>query len=106
MHVTVFPKHRGRSRGEYTFLCKVKTAEPLPEKPEYGSCLVMTHIALDPGVHTFMTSYDPNELVVEWGEVNAQLAIKHKRYKLRRAMLRIQKKIRSLVDDCYHKLSK
>src|SRR3954465_15802377 len=32
--------------------------------------------------------------------------LKRKRYKLRRAMLRIQKKIRALIDDCHQKLAK
>jgi len=84
-------------------------------------------IALDPGVRTFMTGYDPSGLAIEWGKndiariyrlCHAHDKIqskrdtihgrqhKRQRYKLRRAMLRIHKKTRCLVDDCHRKLAK
>lgn len=74
-----------------------------------------------------MTGYDPSGLAIEWGKddisriyrlCSAHDGIqserdtihgktsKRKRYKLRRAMLRIQKKIRALIDDCHQKLAK
>jgi hypothetical protein len=39
--ITILSKHWGRSRGEYAFIHKIKAAEPLPEKLEYDSRLVM-----------------------------------------------------------------
>ncbi|CAG8576195.1 4226_t:CDS:2 [Ambispora gerdemannii] len=59
----------GKSRGEYAFLHKIKSAEPLPNQLEYDSHLVVNRlgvIALDPGVRTFMTGYDPSGIAIEW----------------------------------------
>jgi putative transposase len=84
-------------------------------------------IALDPGVRTFITGYDPSGRAIEWGKndisriyrlshiydniqskrdsIHGKVA-KRKRYKLRKVMLRIHKKIHSLINDCHHKLAK
>jgi putative transposase len=84
-------------------------------------------IALDPGIRTFMTGYDPSGLTVKWGNGDVERIYrlcfihdmiqgrrdvirgkkhKHKRYKLRKVMLRIHKKIRCIVDECHRKLAK
>jgi len=84
-------------------------------------------IALDPGVWTFITEYDPSGQAVEWGKndisriyrlshIYDKIQSKHdsihgkvhkrKCYKLRRIMFRIHKKICCLINDCHHKLAK
>ena len=82
-------------------------------------------IALDPGVRTFQTCYDPSGLVVEWGAKDlariyrlchalddlqsrwSQPDIKHhKRYRMRKAAARIRRKIRNLIDDLHKRLAK
>ncbi|RHZ81291.1 hypothetical protein Glove_122g14 [Diversispora epigaea] len=81
----------------------------------------------DPGVQTFITGYDPSGQAVEWGknDISRIYQLSHiydkiqsthdsihgkvhkrKRYKLRRVMLRIHKKICCLINDCHHKLAK
>ena len=42
--ITILSKHWGKSRGEYSFLSKIKSAEPLPNKLEYDSRLVMNRL--------------------------------------------------------------
>ena len=42
--ITILSKHWGKSRGEYAFLSKIKSAEPLPNKLEYDSRLVMNRL--------------------------------------------------------------
>ena len=42
--IAILSKHWGRSRGEYSFLSKMKSAEPLPSKLEYDSRLVMNRL--------------------------------------------------------------
>jgi putative transposase len=84
-------------------------------------------ISLDPGVRTFMTDYNPSGEAIEWGkgDINRMYRLclhydriqserdsihgkenKRKRYKLRRCMLRIHKKIRNLVDECHRKFAR
>ena len=40
----VLSKHWGKSRGEYSFLPKIKSSEPLSKKLEYDSRLVMNRL--------------------------------------------------------------
>ena len=82
-------------------------------------------IALDPGVRTFMTGYDADGFVVEHGAGDISKirnlclsydrlvskmhggATKHKqRCNMRKAALRIQRKIRTRIDDSHRRLSK
>jgi putative transposase len=96
--IAILSKHWGKSRGEFAFLSAMRATEPLPAKLGYDSRLVMNRlgefylcvpmpldvraesqgpmsgeggvgvIALDPGVRTFMTGYDPSGLAIEWGK--------------------------------------
>jgi transposase len=85
--IVIHHKHWKHKRGEYAFLNKIRSAEPLPEELGYDSRLMLERrtnfyylcipmplevrsenqapvtkriIALDPGVRTFMTSNDPS----------------------------------------------
>lgn len=81
-------------------------------------------IALDPGVRTFCTGYDPSGSVYEWGRGDIsrihrlchaadKLQSKwdgkdirhHQRYKYKRAAQRIRNKITNLVDEFHKKLA-
>lgn len=80
-------------------------------------------IALDPGVRTFQTSYDNTGMTTKWGDCDmgriCRLSydydrlfsrctkVNHlKRRSLRKAMLRINDKIRRIVADLHRKLAK
>ena len=94
------------------------------QRPSCNNTVVDGIISLDPGIHTFMTGYMPNGMVVEWGKNDITriyhlcltvdklqrkitLAKTHrKRYKLNKAMRRVRKKIHSLQDDVHRKLTK
>jgi len=82
-------------------------------------------VALDPGVRTFMTGYDADGRIIEWGKKDiarihrlcsfydklqskwsAQGVPKRNRRRMRRAGLRLQQKIRDLVDELHKKLAR
>jgi putative transposase len=82
-------------------------------------------IALDPGVRTFMTGYDPSGKVWEWGKQDigriyrlchtidklqsawSQKNVRHdRRYKLKKAAMRARLRVRNLVDEMHKKLAK
>ena len=110
--------------GEF-FLCilsplKIRSDKQAP-KTKYNRGV----ISLDPGVRTFMTGYDPSGKCYEWGKddmnrivrlavsadklisISKDTRIKHrKRYGLRKSYLRINQKIRRLVNDLHEKLSR
>ena len=125
----------------------IKAREELPDKPEYDSRIVRTRlghfyfciptpivinsnthkhniIALDPGIRTFCTGYDPAGRALEWGRGDigriyrlcyaydklqskwSQAGVRHsKRYRYKKAGLKIHRRIRNLVDDLHKKLS-
>ena len=127
--------------------------EPLPEKLEFDSRLIRTRlghyylciptnqeiqsdsqapletnhctISLDPGVRTFMTGYDADGTLCEWGAGDmsriyrlchahdklqakwSKPSVRHRqRYCMRVAARRIRLKIRNLVDEVHKRLSK
>lgn len=81
-------------------------------------------IALDPGVRTFQTGYDPSGSVVEVGKgdighiyrlchrmdrlqsrIDSDPLVRHrKRYRMRVALRRMRLRLRNLVDECHKKL--
>lgn len=127
---------------------KLKSAEPLPDILSYDSRIqrmrtgeyfmrmpmaavvrdesqVPSHCcAIDPGVRTFMTCYDPfSERLIEFGAKDMSRIFRlartsdsliskmakanaRKRYSYRRAMLRNNQKIRYLVQDMHRKSAK
>jgi putative transposase len=150
--IVIHHKHWGRHTGEYAFLKKMRAAEPLPEDLCYDSRLVLERrtnafylcipmplevrsenqapatkriIALDPGVRTFMTSYDPSGESIEFakGDIGHIYRLchrlddlqsrwddkkvrHHQRWSMRKAGVRLRRKIRHLVDDLHCKLAK
>jgi putative transposase len=150
--IVVHHKHYKNMTGTYAFLKKLRSAEPLPEDLIYDSRLVLERrtnafylcipmplvvrsenqapatkriIALDPGVRTFMTSYDPSgesidfaakdighiyrlchrldDLQSKW---DAKEVRHHQRWSMRKAGVRMRRRIRHLVDDLHCKLAK
>jgi putative transposase len=82
-------------------------------------------LALDPGVRTFMTGYDPSGKVWEWGKQDigriyrlchtidkmqsewSQKDVRHgRKYRLKKAAMRVRLKIRNLIDEMHKKLAK
>ena len=130
----------------------LRSSEPLPDTVDYDCRLVRTRlnqyylcipmplemasdnqarqpkriVALDPGVRTFHTAYDPSGAVMEFGKgdmkrikricdhmdnLQSRLAsnknLRHKqRYRMRRAWRKMQWRIRNLVDECHKKIVK
>jgi putative transposase len=112
-----------RTRLNEYFLCIPRSAEMVEDDNQVPAEPVDGVVALDPGVRTFMTAYDPSGQVVEWGVGDTTRIhrlchtlddiykrcddVNHrKRYRLRRAALRIRRKIRRIVDDLHRKLIK
>jgi putative transposase len=150
--IVVHHKHYKNKTGTYAFLKKLRSAEPLPEDLIYDSRLVLERrtnafylcipmplvvrsenqapatkriIALDPGVRTFMTSYDPSGESIDFAakdighiyrlchrldDLNSRWDAKevrhHKRWSMRKAGVRMRRRIRHLVDDLHCKLAK
>jgi putative transposase len=107
--------------GEF-FLCLLSNIEP---KGDNQAPKAKNIISLDPGVRTFMTAYDPQGSIYEWGKndinrlfrlgccadkikslIDSKVIIHKTRYRLRRVYLRIFKKIKNLVDTLHKNLSK
>ena len=105
------------------FLCLVEEIEVKSENQAPDP--INSVISLDPGVRTFMTGYDLKGNVFEWGKGNSERLIKlgikadklksvinsadllHKaRYTLRRKLLKLNLKIRNLVDTLHKNLAK
>ena len=130
----------------------LRSSEPLPETIDYDCKLLHTRlghyylcipmplepasdnqarkqpqrvVALDPGVRTFHTAYDPSGVVMEFGKGDIghiyricahmdklQSKITHSnlhhkaRYRMRRAWRKMQWRIHNLIDDCHKKMVK
>ena len=81
-------------------------------------------VALDPGVRTFHTAYDPSGALIEFGKndighiyricshmdklqsrIDENDGLTHKaRYRMRRAWRKMQWRVRNLVDECHKKI--
>lgn len=104
--------------GHYYF-CIPKPLQPKLDNQQLGGI-----VAMDPGVRTFQTCYDGSGLVAEFGKNDigriyrlchyhddlqsrwSQPEVNHKkRYRMKKAALRINLKIRNLVDELHKKLS-
>ena len=148
--LVIHAKHWKHKTGVYSDLCgeNMKSSEPLPvdlghdcrlmrtKLGHYYLCLCLPiesenqalqsskqyTIALDPGVRTFLTGYDADGQVVEWGTKDMSRLYRlcravddlqsrwsqlthRKRYKLQRAARRIRLKVRNLVDELHKKCS-
>ena len=113
--------------GEY-YLCVVQqvASKQVPKQSE-TQAPVSTHgvVSLDPGVRTFQTCYSPDGLVTEWGEADMTKVFKYcyetdrlqkrirrakgnssKKYRMRKALYRLYKRVRNLLDEVHKKLSK
>lgn len=132
-----------------TFIGKneyISSSEPVPEKLPFESVITKDRlnnyflsipqevekidkplkgiIALDPGVRTFCSGYDPSGKMIEWGVNDIQRIrrlckhldnlqsrwsskdIRHKkRYKLQTAGRRLRLRIKNLIDDFHHKFA-
>lgn len=130
----------------------LRSSEPLPDTVDYDCKLTRTRlgqyylvipqpldmasdnqarlqervVALDPGVRTFQTAYDPSGSVIEFGkgdighiyricsymdDLQSRIAstkdLRHKaRYRMRRAWRKMQWRVRNLVDECHKKIVK
>jgi putative transposase len=125
---------------------RLRAAEPLPETLNYDSRLIrdkcgnyflcipqplddhLAHtqeneiVALDPGVRTFMTGYDPSGKILEIGakdmtriyrlcdtmddiqsRFQQPITKARKRYRLKRAWKHLQVRVRNLVDEVHKK---
>jgi len=150
LSIVIHCQYCGASRGPYyDAFHGIKSAEPLPPKLNYDVRLQRTRldhyylclleplavraksqgpatqriIALDPGVRTFMTGYDPSGRAIEWGRGDMQRIYRlalcydrlqakwtevkhHQRWRMRRAGRRILLRIRNLIDDSHKRLTK
>jgi putative transposase len=108
------------------YLCVPKPLEVQAEKQ--GPTEKRRVIALDPGVRTFMTGYDPRGEAFEFGRADIERIQRlcyfydklqskwsqkgdgnvkhHRRWRMRKAGARIQAKIRHLVDDVHCRVVK
>jgi putative transposase len=120
--VLKFDSRITRTKLGHYYLC---TPVPIERRDENQVPFTNKIVALDPGVRKFMTTYDTMGTVTFWGvgdikrierlcwyydDLQSRWSspdITHKkRYKLKKAGLRIQLKIRNLIDDLHKKIAK
>jgi putative transposase len=109
-------------RTNFYYLC---IPMPLEVRSENQAPVTKRIIALDPGVRTFMTSYDPSGESIDFAakdighiyrlchhldKLNSRWDAKevrhHQRWSMRKAGVRMRRRIRHLVDDLHCKLAK
>lgn len=97
-----------------------KCNEPLPIKLDSET----KFISVDPGVRTFLTMYDPDGYTLEFGKDDIGRIIRlcyyldqlkskqsksqshQQRHRIKKALGRMYRRIRNLVDDCHKKIIK
>ena len=134
-----------RKNGMYKFLSDIKKTETVPvlqhdikiQMDSDGSFYLIIPmdvirsenqvphqiIAIDPGIRTLLTCYDPNGFIYHLGENDiGRLArllhyknklqgkisqhTRHNKHRIRRAFKKIANKIKHLVDECHQKIAK
>lgn len=107
--------------GDY-YLCVPIPAPTHPKVKSENQAPILRVAAIDPGVRTFATVYDPTGVIYEFGKGDVTVlerychaldrlqskvqrtGVTHKRrYRLRKAMARLRTCIRNLVDDMHKK---
>jgi putative transposase len=115
-----------RNRLGHYYLCLPMPIETMSENqaPSFQAAQHAT-MSLDPGVRTFMTGYDADGTIVEWGDADmgrifrlcyahdklqgkwSKKDVQHRqRFRMQTAARRIRSKIRNLVDEAHKKLAK
>jgi len=105
-----------RNRFNQYWLCRPFYMVSVDQAPKDGV------IALDPGVRTFMTGYDPDGYTHEWGVNDIKRIRRLEKYKFKlqshisklkgrrkrqtnKALLRMNRRIKHLIEDCHKKLA-
>lgn len=112
--------------GEYYFCilnCKEPQIQPKKEKCKVDVNKNEGIIALDPGVRTFMTGYDTNNKIFEWGIQDINMIFKiglridklqslrdkspsDEKRKIKKKMYRAHKRIKNLINEMHCKMAK
>jgi putative transposase len=119
-----------KTKIEHYYLCVTKPLEIRGENQapffnEIQERVCVGIVALDPGVRTFQICFDPSGLIAEsgvgdkarlgrlchayndfWSRCRQKEISHSKRYRMKKAALRTQLKIRNLVDDLHKKMVK
>lgn len=112
-----------RTRLGHFYFCLLHPKAPRPVQPPPDPARPPRILAIDPGVRTFLTGYDPWQgSYVEWGKGDMKRIERlgghldnlisrtakepdvRRRYRMRRAQMRMRLRIRNLVDEFHKKL--
>ena len=121
-----------KDKGSYSlqYSCRIQKTRTgqyylcIPEHKEVKESTTTRTCAIDPGVRTMLTGFDPDGLVFEFGKEFDRIRnrylladrlksrIRHfkgkrnERYNMKRQELSIYEKIKRMIKDCHHKASK
>lgn len=111
-----------RTRLGHYYLC---IPQPLDVRSDNQAPLHKRVVALDPGVRTFHTAYDPSGTVMEFGKgdighiyrlckhmddmqsrIDSDPSVRSRqRYRMRHAWRKMQWRVRNLIDECHKKIT-